>query len=318
MKSYVKDQSSTLKFHANGKLLISGEYAVLDGAYAWAIPTKYGQSLEVKSEEIRSSDSMLNWCALSHDGEIWLSAKFKLKTLEIVDASDQKMAEELKLILQTVGDLQPNIFDFNHQDINCQTKLEFPKDWGLGSSSTLIQVLANWCKIDAFALNRLTFQTSGYDIACASNYTPILYRNLPNEREIIKIDFLPKFSENLYFIHLNQKQHTKSNVSKNYKSLPRDKAWIESVSQVSKMMVDSENQTEFSELMNEHENLISSKLNLPKVKDLYFSDFDGSIKSLGAWGGDFIMATGNGDIPAYFHSKGFPTIFTLNEILYKK
>ena len=34
-----------LTYYSNGKLLITGEYVVLDGATALAIPTKYGQSL---------------------------------------------------------------------------------------------------------------------------------------------------------------------------------------------------------------------------------------------------------------------------------
>ena len=32
-------------FYSNGKLLITGEYVVLDGAKALALPTKYGQNL---------------------------------------------------------------------------------------------------------------------------------------------------------------------------------------------------------------------------------------------------------------------------------
>jgi len=35
-------------FYSNGKLLITGEYLVLDGAKALALPTKYGQGQIVK------------------------------------------------------------------------------------------------------------------------------------------------------------------------------------------------------------------------------------------------------------------------------
>ena len=37
------------EFHANGKLLLTGEYAVLDGAKAIGLPTKRGQSLQILS-----------------------------------------------------------------------------------------------------------------------------------------------------------------------------------------------------------------------------------------------------------------------------
>ena len=33
----------TQTFYSNGKLLITGEYVVLDGAKALALPTKFGQ-----------------------------------------------------------------------------------------------------------------------------------------------------------------------------------------------------------------------------------------------------------------------------------
>ena len=35
-------------FYSNGKLLLTGEYVVLDGANALAVPTKYGQNLVVE------------------------------------------------------------------------------------------------------------------------------------------------------------------------------------------------------------------------------------------------------------------------------
>ncbi len=35
-------------FYSRGKLLLTGEYVVLDGALALALPTKFGQSLKVQ------------------------------------------------------------------------------------------------------------------------------------------------------------------------------------------------------------------------------------------------------------------------------
>ena len=36
-------------FYSHGKLLLTGEYLVLDGALALAVPCKLGQSLTVRS-----------------------------------------------------------------------------------------------------------------------------------------------------------------------------------------------------------------------------------------------------------------------------
>ncbi len=49
---------------------------------------------------------------------------------------------------------------------------------------------------------------------------------------------------------------------------------------------------------------ISDYLGLDKI----FLDYFGQTKSLGAWGGDFILATGNKDTPKYFKNKGYPNL----------
>ena len=45
------------------------------------------------------------------------------------------------------------------------------------------------------------------------------------------------------------------------------------------------------------------------------SDFDGEIKSLGAWGGDFILATSDENPSTYFKAKGFETILPYSEMI---
>ena len=77
----------------------------------------------------------------------------------------------------------------------------------------------------------------------------------------------------------------------------------------------SKNISEFEDLIKEHENIIASIIELPKVKDLLFSDYFGEIKSLGAWGGDFILATGTSETPSYFKKKGYQTILSYSEMV---
>ena len=36
-----------MRMYSNGKLLISGEYVILDGALSLAVPTLFGQYLEI-------------------------------------------------------------------------------------------------------------------------------------------------------------------------------------------------------------------------------------------------------------------------------
>ena len=54
-------------FYSNGKLLITGEYLVLDGAKALALPTKFGQNLVVE----KSNTHQIKWTSYDADKSIW-------------------------------------------------------------------------------------------------------------------------------------------------------------------------------------------------------------------------------------------------------
>ena len=43
-------------------------------------------------------------------------------------------------------------------------------------------------------------------------------------------------------------------------------------------------------------------------------DYEGQIKSLGAWGGDFILAAGPVNSKKYFYDKGYNTVLNYKEI----
>jgi hypothetical protein len=75
----------------------------------------------------------------------------------------------------------------------------------------------------------------------------------------------------------------------------------------------------FNKVLRNHENVVARALNYPKVKDLYFSDFWGEVKSLGAWGGDFAMVTSDrafSETLDYFSDRNFSTLIPFSEIIY--
>ncbi len=300
-------------FRANGKLLISGEYAVLDGALAFAFPTKLGQTLDVKYLDPLESPK-LKWEAFLDDGSLWFSAEFDLKTLELLQGSDAKLASKLLEILKIIEQLNPGFFKKQVNNIHCKTQLEFPKDWGLGSSSTLIYLLAQFSGVDEFELNKLTFNTSGYDIACASREYPILYQISDEKRRIEKAVFRPEFLDELYFVYLNQKQDTQFSVSAQYKSKSLNEKLIAEISLFTEKIVKSKRLEEFESCLKRHEELLSAHLDVPKIKDLNFSDYGGCVKSLGAWGGDFVLVTKREGCQDYFRSKGYSTILTFKDL----
>jgi len=301
-----------LNFRANGKLLISGEYAVLDGSLALAVPCRFGQSLSVEFGE-NSNSPVLNWQAFLTDDELWFSGKIDLKTISVIETDNPELAKKLIGLFEIIEKLNPGFF--KNQNIDCKSRLEFPKNWGLGSSSTLVSLLAHFSGTDAFELNRLSFDTSGYDIACASSDSAILYQ-LKNGKPFVEpVEFNPYFKDKLFFVHLNKKQDTRSNVSKNYKDLKPEKDWLNGISAISYNLLKTESIEEFELLMNLHEEMISSRLGFQKAKELYFSDYTGSVKSLGAWGGDFVMITATDGFRNYFESKGFETILSFDEMV---
>lgn len=80
------------------------------------------------------------------------------------------------------------------------------------------------------------------------------------------------------------------------------------------LIIESEINNVFN-LIEKHEVILSNILELETVKERLFSDFDGVIKSLGAWGGDFIMVLSKENPSDYFKSKGFNTILAYNEMI---
>jgi len=290
-------------YRANGKLLISGEYTVLDGSLALALPTQRGQVLHYKEME----QEELHWRSLNVKGEIWFEAQFSVNDLGILSASDKEKARALQSILKAAAELSITV---SHLQGEVTTALEFPADWGLGSSSTLICCLAQCFDVDPMTLHFKVSNGSGYDVACGMTDSALTYQLDDGLVAVKPIAWKPSFSASLFFVYLNTKQKSSSEVSK-YQDLKLGldiNAIADKISALTQKMLNAESLEVFKEAMVKHEELMSSVLGYPTVKQLYFSDYKGALKSLGAWGGDFILATGTFEDRAYFVSKGYDVI----------
>lgn len=295
----------TKSFTANGKLLISGEYFVLDGALALAIPTKTGQQLEVKA--LDSDDQTLHWQSLDVKGKIWFHGKFRLPSLQLISSSDPAVGERLQNILQK-SQLLNSSFLKGSSSKKVISKLEFPNEWGLGTSSTLIYNIAQWADVDPYSLLDQTFGGSGYDIACASAYGPIFYQRNGNKMLLQETHFQPSFSDQLYFVYLGKKQNSREGIARYRAQGKVQKTLIDQVSELTKNLSTSTDLKKFEAFILEHEMIVAQNLKIEKVQDLYFSDFWGVVKSLGAWGGDFVLVTSDQsekETREYFEQKGF-------------
>ena len=297
-----------MKFYSNGKILITGEYFVLNGALSLAIPTVYGQYLEINDND----SNIINWTSYNKNKEIWFKCELDKNSLKVKNSSSKEISEIIKELIGYIREKESNFLKSNGSIIN--TELTFDKNWGLGSSSTLINNLSKFSGVDPYELNTKFFNGSGYDIACADSTSSLLYRLNDNKKEIEKINFKPSFRDKLHFIYLNKKQNSLDEI-KNFREKINSKIGITEISDITKRIIICKDQIEFNSLIKEHEDIVSRLLSKEKIKDKLFNDFDGEIKSLGAWGGDFILASALDKNPTeYFKSKGFNTILKYNEL----
>ena len=302
------------EYHSHGKFLLTGEYLVLKGALALALPLKFGQSLEV--EELDSNNNRLHWEAFRPEGK-WFSVTLNPENLVNFSTNDPEKAMRLSKILQAVKQLNSKAFEGN--DLKFTTRLDFDPNWGLGSSSTLIANLAQWAKVNPYELLKLTFGGSGYDIACATAEQPIYYQLVGGKPQVESIDFQPSFADHLFFLYQGQKQSSSKEIKAflekaNPADLQQD---IESVSEISRAVPKCENLDEFGMLMQCHERIISHCIGQEPVQKR-FPDFEGVLKSLGAWGGDFILAATEwteNQVREFFKKKGLEEVFGCKDIV---
>jgi len=301
-------------FYGHGKLLLTGEYFVLDGAQSIALPTKLGQRMHVKYRP--SNNPKLYWKSYDQNEKCWFETSFELWHFQCLEEENEEV-RVLQKILKEARKLNIHFLRDN-LDVYVETVLEFPLDWGLGSSSTLIYNISQWAYVSPFELHTKSFGGSGYDIACAQSMGPITFEKNGNLPRWGTINFNPVFKDNLFFIYLNQKMSSKDGI-KRYQDLVQDKsAVIPQINQITSAMLECNDLKEFEDLVFEHERLISNHIDLPCVKDNLFSNYWGAVKSLGAWGGDFVMATSHKSLEEtkeYFSKLGYSICLSFDELI---
>ncbi len=296
-------------FYSNGKLFIIGEYYVLQGATVFALPTKFGQYLKVTPNQ----QNVLDWKSYDADKSLWYQETIPVESIKQHKQDFQnKITNTLVDILYQANLKNPDVLQNGY---SVETHLTFPRNWGLGTSSTLINNIAQWFNINAFELLKNSFGGSGYDIACAQNNTPITYKKTENLPIVTPVAFNPEFTEHLYFVYLNQKRDSKeaiANFKKKQKNLQNE---IKVVSQQTQQILNTNSLTTFKTILTEYENSLSKVLETPTIQTQLFPDFKGLVKSLGGWGGDFVLVVSDTNPTEYFKNKGYNTILTYNQMI---
>lgn len=288
--------------------MLTGEYFVLAGASALAVPTVFGQKMEVRVSSDRQS--RIYWRSYDRVQSLWFEAEFS-QNLEVITSSSPNKAQYIAAFLKIIAHHKPNKFK---NRLEVVTFLEFPLDWGLGSSATLMSNLARWAAIDPYLFLDV-MKGSGYDLACARSDVPILFDM--HRKAVPKPSFKPDFEDSIFFIHLNQKVNSRASVSQYFrdKEFPRED--IDRVSRWSGQMLEARDLDTFSRIIEEHAIFISDKLQIPTVKQCFFEDYPYAIKYLGAWGGDFCLAVmPSPDWKSYFIDRGYHTIVGYRQMVY--
>lgn len=288
-----------MRFFAHGKLLLTAEYAVLGGASALAVPTKLGQSLEVIE-----TGNTIQWKGVDCNGMIWYANTFDI--ISFAPKRSDDIGNRLQQLFLAIQSLNPNCWN-TATGFSFTTVLDFDRSWGLGSSSTLISLMAQWANVNPYVLQQHVFGGSGYDIACATAKSALVYTRTNLQRpKITAVNFSPECKTHLFFVHLNQKQDSQKAVA----AFDRTKltpSIIMKIDRLTTRFLQETKRSNFQELILQHEEIIAALIGDIPVQKRLFADFDGAIKSLGAWGGDFVLACGNDTTPTYFSNKGYTT-----------
>ena len=299
----------TQRYYSHGKLLLTGEYLVLDGAKALAIPCKYGQYLQVSSTATEKS----SWHSYDHHQKAWFSVEFDLNdVISNKINGENELEQRLFQILRETYKLNSKVF---YQNYNFETQLEFPRNWGLGTSSTLISNIAQWADVDAYQLLENTFGGSGYDIACALASSALTFQLTNIKPKVDKAVFPEALIPYTYFLHLGEKQNSRSAINNYRAHKPLNlKTIVSEVGSLSDAFQKTSSLKEGQDVIKKHEEMLSEVLGIDPIKSRLFPNFDGQVKSLGAWGGDFVLVLSQTNPKDYFKKKGYKTLLTFKEM----
>lgn len=282
-------------FFAPGKLLLSAEYAVLQGAKAIAVPTHKGQHLEVKETQ----DGLIRYTALDHQGKAWL--EFTI---------GQAQHPEERLVEDIIG---PHLSALKTKGLHLSSRLDFPREWGLGSSSTFISLIAQWLQSDVWPLFFTHLKGSGYDVAVAESKSCIQYELTSPQQPSWQTVEIPDFFKDTGLLYLGQKQNSAKEV-KRFLAQNQAPELVAQISNLSNRLLSLNHLAELETWMEEHERLSAKLIGLEPVPPRVLPEFTGSAKSLGAWGGDFLWFS-RMENAANFKAAGFDQVFQFADLV---
>lgn len=293
--------------------MLTGEYLVLKGASSIALASRFGQRMWVFEDRLWEGEPVLIWQAMDRRNDIWFEVTFGLPDLRIIQTSDITVALELAMILESARQLSPEFLSWPVK-YRVENVLEFERHWGLGSSSTLIANIAAWAGADAFKLYRAVSNGSGYDLAVAIQNRHLQYQLKEGKPQIDAVQWNPGFADDLFFVALGNKQKSSAEVNR-FNQLDDHSQACAALNEINSAMLEVDELSSFESLLKEHEAIVSEAIDKPSIQSQLFPDYPGAVKSLGAWGGDLLLASRIGEGINYFYEKGYSEIIPYRELV---
>ncbi len=307
-------------FTVPGKVMLAGEYFVLGGGVSLMLPTQFSQEMTIRDPR---HNNQIEYNARDEQGNIFFNSVMSFREGEV---------QSLSFSDKETNDFLISLFrELSHKDLlfcgDIETKMNFSPLWGIGSSASLMALLAKSFNCPWKDLLK-HISGSGADVACSFSGRSLFYQR-KNEEEIIlsPCDFNPSFKDSLYFVHLNKKISTEKDISgivKNYFLDLRQKnpELIKLVSSLVKSLGDYQDNFKKSlSVLRQLDNLTAKGLQRETLQNSHFADFPGLVKYLGSWGGDFALVMSEDlsskEVSEYFAKRGYKFLLRYDEMIKK-
>jgi len=303
-------------FYAPGKILLVGEYTVTKGFEGLAVPVKSGQWMDVwEFDSPGNAEDRFIFNALDSHGASWFSESFDIARLKqnaaSVQLSESKNPSEnsehnsesiIKSSIESNNEshlskllaLVPASFWKPGKSYRFETRLEFDRSSGLGSSSTFVQLMSNYFKLDPFQVQDLVFGGSGYDVAIAAVQKPLIYWRNEQGVHFRQWKLNSELTKDWKVVFLGNKVNSRtstSQVSDMLEDLSNDENYRMQIQKIIEIVRDAQELMALETGIEMYQMFLSQLLGMV-TPYTYFGVKPlprGVCKWLGAWGGDMLL-----------------------------
>ncbi len=280
-------------YFAPGKVMLTGEYLVLNGFDSFALPTHFGQSMQVWDFNTPGAQNdFLLFVAKDFEGHTWLQCRIELPTIKILEF-DESQSIEVDRIQKILQKADLSAWKIG-QSYRIETTLQFNKLHGLGSSSTLISLMAQFLKLDPLELQFEIFGGSGYDVAVAVAQKPIVYWLSATDSNWDFWSLNPELTENWEVVFLGKKMDSRKSIHSiqdKLNEIAEDEFYTAQFDHILQLTKQAKDISSLEASLEMYQKLLSDSTELETpYQTLNITPINkGLCKWLGAWGGDMML-----------------------------